>query len=162
MATSNGSSGDDIIDGTSGSDTLNGGAGSDTLNGGDGSDRLNGGSGTDTLDGGSGSDTLNGDSGNDILIYKLAENAGSGDLYTGGSGIDTVRLMLTSSSLPMLSGSTMLLWASLIVPSVQSSMYMKERVCSPSPQISIACSPDSLAAITLRHIAAGAFSRPPS
>ena len=70
--------------------------------------------------------------------------------------------MLTSSSLPMFSGSTMSLWASRIVPSVQSSMYMNERVCSPSPQISISCLPESLAAITLRQIAAGAFSRPPS
>jgi hypothetical protein len=62
----------------------------------------------------------------------------------------------------MFSGSMMSLWASLIVPAVQSSMYMNERVCSPSPQISISCRPDSLAAITLRQIAAGAFSRPPS
>jgi Ca2+-binding RTX toxin-like protein len=97
MATSSGSSGDDIITGTSGADTLNGGAGNDTLSSGAGSDRLNGGSGSDTLDGGSGSDTLNGDSGNDILVYRLAENVGSGDLYTGGSGIDTVRLMLTKT-----------------------------------------------------------------
>ncbi|HEY0683213.1 MAG TPA: VCBS domain-containing protein, partial [Steroidobacter sp.] len=97
MATSSGSSGDDILTGTSGADTLSGGAGDDTLSGGAGSDRLNGGSGTDILDGGSGSDTLNGDSGNDILVYRLAENAGSGDLYTGGSGIDTVRLMLTNA-----------------------------------------------------------------
>ena len=50
----------------------------------------------------------------------------------------------------------------VIVPSMQSSMYMKLRVCSPSPQISISCLPASLAAITLRQIAAGAFSRPPS
>jgi hypothetical protein len=41
-------------------------------------------------------------------------------------------------------------------------MYMNERVCSPSPQISISCLPESLAAMTLRQIAAGAFSRPPS
>ena len=83
--------------GSTGADNLNGGAGSDTLYGGAGSDRLNGGSGTDTLDGGSGSDILNGDSGNDILIYSLCENAGAGDVYTGGSGIDTVQLMLTST-----------------------------------------------------------------
>ena len=48
------------------------------------------------------------------------------------------------------------------VPFRQSSMYMKLRVCSPSPQISISCLPDSFASITLRQIAAGAFSRPPS
>ena len=41
-------------------------------------------------------------------------------------------------------------------------MYMKLRVCSPSPQISISCLPESLASATLRQIAAGAFSRPPS
>ena len=97
MATNNGSSGDDTIIGGSGADNLSGGAGSDTLSGGAGSDRLNGGSGTDTLDGGSGSDTLNGDSGNDILIYRLCENTGAGDVYTGGSGIDTIQLMLTST-----------------------------------------------------------------
>src|SRR5688572_11884451 len=96
MATSNGSSGDDIIVGTTGSDNLSGGAGSDTLDGGAGSDRLNGGSGTDTLDGGSGSDVLNGDSGNDTLVYNLSENLnGSKDVYTGGSGIDTILMQLS-------------------------------------------------------------------
>ena len=78
------------------------------------------------------------------------------------STMSTSRLMLTSSSLPMFSGSATSLSASRMVPSVQSSMYMNERVCSPSPQISISWRPDSLAAITLRQIAAGAFSRPPS
>src|SRR5688572_15479160 len=96
MATSNGSSGDDILVGTTGSDNLSGGAGSDTLDGGAGSDRLNGGSGTDTLDGGSGSDVLNGDSGNDTLVYNLSENLnGSKDVYTGGSGIDTILMQLS-------------------------------------------------------------------
>ncbi len=116
MATNNGSSGDDIICGTTGADNLNGGAGDDDLyggagadrlsggsgddylDGGSGSDTLNGGSGNDILDGGSGSDTLNGDSGNDVLVYRLCENAGAGDVYTGGSGIDIVRLMLTQPS----------------------------------------------------------------
>ena len=37
---------------------------------------------------------------------------------------------------------------------------MKLRVCSPSPQISILWPPESFASITLRQIAAGAFSRP--
>ncbi len=41
-------------------------------------------------------------------------------------------------------------------------MYMKLRVCLPSPQISISCLPASFASMTLRQIAAGAFSRPPS
>jgi len=97
MATNKGSSGDEAIVGAGRSHHISGGSGSDRLNGGDGSDRLNGGSGSDTLDGGRGSDTLNGDSGNDILSYRLAENTGSGDVYTGGSGIDTFRLTLTST-----------------------------------------------------------------
>ena len=41
-------------------------------------------------------------------------------------------------------------------------MYMNERVCLPSPQISISCLPVIFASITLRQMAAGAFSRPPS
>lgn len=54
-----------------------------------------GGSGSDTLDGGSGDDSLNGGSGTDTLIYTLDENTGTTDLYTGGSGIDTVQLRFT-------------------------------------------------------------------
>ena len=48
------------------------------------------------------------------------------------------------------------------MPSTQSSMYVKLRVCLPSPQISISLVPPSTAAATLRQMAAGAFSRPPS
>ena len=39
---------------------------------------------------------------------------------------------------------------------------VKLRVGVPSPQMAISCCPLSLAAITLRQMAAGAFSRPPS
>ena len=49
----------------------------------------------------------------------------------------------------------------LRLPSTQSSMNMKLRVCSPSPQISISWLPEICASATLRQIAAGAFSRPP-
>ena len=93
----NGGSGDDIMDGGAGNDHLSGGSGNDVMLGGSGDDRLNGGSGTDTLNGGSGNDILNGDSGNDMLVYTLGENSGATDIYTGGSGIDTVRLQLTSA-----------------------------------------------------------------
>src|SRR5688572_6799768 len=96
MATSTGSSGDDIIVGTTGSDNLSGGAGSDDLSGGAGSDFLNGGSGDDILNGGSGSDILNGGSGNDTLVYNLTENTDAKDVYTGGSGIDTILVQLTN------------------------------------------------------------------
>ena len=50
---------------------------------------------------------------------------------------------------------------SCCVPLRQSSMYMKVRVWWPSPQISISCLPERLAWMTLRQMAAGAFSRPP-
>ena len=53
------------------------------------------GSGDDLVNGGADSDTINGDSGNDTLVYNLAENYGARDVYTGGSGIDTVLLELT-------------------------------------------------------------------
>lgn len=53
-------------------------------------------SGSDTLDGTSGSDKLNGGAGDDTLIYNVSENSvGTTDIYTGGSGIDTVLLELT-------------------------------------------------------------------
>ena len=41
-------------------------------------------------------------------------------------------------------------------------MYMKLRVCWPLPQMLISCLPETLAWMTLRQMAAGAFSRPPS
>ena len=63
---------------------------------------------------------------------------------------------------PRLIGSWMSLSMIVCRPLMQSSMYMKLRVCLPSPQISISCLPESLASTTLRQIAAGAFSRPPS
>ena len=45
---------------------------------------------------------------------------------------------------------------------MQSSTYVNERVWAPSPQISMVRSPVASAWATLRQIAAGAFSRPPS
>ena len=90
-------SGDDTVIGGTGDDKLNGGAGADTLLGGAGADKLSGGAGGDLLDGGSGSDTVSGDSGNDTLVYRLAENTGSTDIYDGGAGFDRLRLILTSA-----------------------------------------------------------------
>ncbi|MGH8130918.1 MAG: VCBS domain-containing protein, partial [Steroidobacteraceae bacterium] len=85
------------ITGTDGNNNLNGGSGDDVMDGGAGNDVMSGGSGSDIMDGGSGSDRLNGGSGTDTLIYTLGENSGATDIYTGGSGIDTVRLELTSA-----------------------------------------------------------------
>lgn len=97
MTTITGSNGSDLLTGTAGSDTINSGNGDDSVSGGAGNDSLNGGAGNDTLDGGSGSDQLNGGSGNDTLIYNVSENiaAGTKDVYTGGSGADTLQLQFT-------------------------------------------------------------------
>ena len=70
--------------------------------------------------------------------------------------------MVTSSLLPRLIGSRMLLSVMASVPFRQSEMYMKLRVCVPSPQISISWRPELFASMSLRQMAAGAFSRPPS
>ena len=82
---------------TEGNDVLTGGSGADTINGGAGNDIINSGAGNDIIDGGSGSDRLDGGSGADTLIYTLAENRGATDVYTGGNGIDTIRLQLTQA-----------------------------------------------------------------
>jgi len=76
--------------------TITGSNGSDTLTGTSGSDIINSGNGDDIVNGGAGSDQLNGGAGNDTLIYTVSENLGGyKDVYTGGSGIDTVRLQLS-------------------------------------------------------------------
>src|SRR5262245_32957951 len=90
-------SGDNTIIGTNADEHLNGGSGNDTVSGGGGNDFVNGGSGNDILNGGAGSDRVDGDSGNDLLIYNASENVGTTDIYDGGSGIDTLRLDLTSA-----------------------------------------------------------------
>src|SRR3954453_14353415 len=104
--TVNGGSGNDVITGGNGNDVLNGGGGNDLIIGGNGNDTLNGGSGNDTLiagngndtlDGGSGSDLLTAGGGNDILIYRASENVGSVDVYDGGDGQDTLRLIVSQA-----------------------------------------------------------------
>ena len=97
MAIRIGNRGNNTLNGTDGSDILLGLGGNDVLNGGGGTDLLMGGGGNDTLNGGSGSDIVSGDGGNDTLVYKMAENVSSIDLYNGGSGTDTLRLELTAA-----------------------------------------------------------------
>jgi VCBS repeat-containing protein len=78
--------------------TITGSNGNDTLLGTIGSDIINSGNGDDIVNGGAGSDQINGGAGNDTLIYTVSENQGGfKDVYTGGSGIDTVRLQLSSA-----------------------------------------------------------------
>ncbi|MGM0740843.1 MAG: calcium-binding protein, partial [Pseudomonadota bacterium] len=65
---------------------LAGGAGDDVITGFSGNDLLEGRGGNDTLDGGTGDDTILGGDGDDLIIG----NIGSGDMYFGGDGIDTL------------------------------------------------------------------------
>jgi hypothetical protein len=73
------------------------------------------------------------------------------------STISIMPFMLTISVEPRLRGSRKSLLVMRRMPSTQSSMKVKERVCLPSPHISTS----SLAVMALRQKAAGAFSRPP-
>jgi VCBS repeat-containing protein len=52
---------------------------------------------TNTLNGLGGNDLLYGAGGNDTLAYSLAENGRALDIYGGGGGIDTLRLMFTAA-----------------------------------------------------------------
>lgn len=90
-----GKSGTTTTVGTGANEHLNGGSGDDFLFGMAGDDRLNGGAGADLLDGGSGSDRVSGDAGDDTLVYVVGENVGASDVYDGGSGKDTLRLVMT-------------------------------------------------------------------
>ena len=92
-----GGSGDDELAGGRGDDLLLGGSGDDELNGGRGDDLLLGGAGADLLDGGKGDDRVEGQSGDDTAVYILADNVNSSDFYSGGSGHDTLRLVLSAA-----------------------------------------------------------------
>jgi len=96
--------GDDIIFARRGNDTVYGGDGDDRILaddgddfvfGGEGNDSLFGENGDDALDGGAGNDRVSGGRGDDTGIYRLAENTGYSNYYDGGTGNDTLRLVLT-------------------------------------------------------------------
>lgn len=92
-----GLSGSDVLQGGRGNDILIGGSGSDQIFGGAGNDLLLGNNGNDLLDGGVGSDIVDGGRGDDIAIYRMSENRGARDVYSGGSGKDTLRLAFTAA-----------------------------------------------------------------
>src|SRR5258708_17574962 len=77
------------------------------------------------------------------------------------STMSTNWFTVTASLQPRLIGSGIPEFMMRSIPFTQSSMYMKLRVCSPLPQISISCLPLSFASMTFLQMAAGAFSRPP-
>lgn len=120
-----GGSGDDLLDGGSGNDFLSGGSGNDWLNGGSCDDILDGGSGRDMILGGSGDDKIHGGTGSDfiisggghdivkagadsdmvftgrgddLIIHDVSSNLDchTCDFYHGGSGIDTLMLLVTA------------------------------------------------------------------
>ncbi|CAG1019957.1 Bifunctional hemolysin/adenylate cyclase [Burkholderiaceae bacterium] len=92
---------DDLIDGGAGDDSADGGAGNDVMLGGAGNDELSGGEGDDSIDGGDGADRVFAGAGNDVLLFDAAQAIGPGarDLYDGGTGVDTLRLVLTEAQL---------------------------------------------------------------
>ncbi|HZO47511.1 MAG TPA: hypothetical protein VFB68_16560 [Xanthobacteraceae bacterium] len=92
-----GGNGNDEIDGGDGDDTLDGGNGNDKLFGGAGVDVVSGGNGNDILEGGAGSDRLSGGNGDDIIIHRASEEAGASNIYEGGNGRDTLRLVVSSA-----------------------------------------------------------------
>ena len=92
-----GGSGNDQLDGGAGDDLVKGGSGNDDLSGGNGDDLLLGGAGADLLSGGAGDDRVEGQSGNDTAVYVLADNVNSSDYYSGGSGHDVLRLVLSAA-----------------------------------------------------------------
>jgi polyhydroxyalkanoate synthesis regulator protein len=89
--------GNDTVDGGAGNDRILADDGDDVLFGGEGDDSLFGENGNDTLDGGEGNDRVSGGRGDDTGIYRLAENAAYSNYYDGGTGNDTLRLVLTQA-----------------------------------------------------------------
>jgi Ca2+-binding RTX toxin-like protein len=85
--------GDQLVDLTSPRYAL----GNVTITGGTGNDVLMSSSGNDTLVTGKGNDYLWGGSGNDTLVYDASKSAGFSDTLIGASGIDTLRIQLTSA-----------------------------------------------------------------
>ncbi|WP_375161679.1 tandem-95 repeat protein [Bradyrhizobium sp. RDT46] len=101
-----GSAGGDLISSGNGNDSINGSAGNDIIDAGNGDDKVNGGAGidlifggngNDTLDGGSGSDLVSAGKGNDVLVYSASENVNAIDIYDGGNGQDTLRLIVSQA-----------------------------------------------------------------
>jgi Ca2+-binding RTX toxin-like protein len=82
--------GNDQVFGDAGDDFVAGGRGNDLTSGGDGADFVTGGPGTDTVNGDAGDDRLEGGPG-------LGTPADSGDVISGGAGIDTFEYFHNSS-----------------------------------------------------------------
>jgi len=91
-----GHSGNDTIFGDDGNDGIFAGGGNDVVSGGTGNDTIYGDGGNDVIDGGAGDDRLFGGTGNDTLLYTAGDGI---DELNGNTGIDTVRIVMTSADL---------------------------------------------------------------
>ncbi|KUJ80059.1 SGNH/GDSL hydrolase family protein [Ruegeria profundi] len=99
----NGGIGNDIIQGGRDDDTVFGGPGDDILGGGAGNDVLVGGDGRDVITDGLGSDIVFGGASDDIFVFIEPSLIGgdetpSSDVFVGGSGQDTLYLVLDEAA----------------------------------------------------------------
>ena len=99
--------GSNVIVGGAGNDTITAGNGSSIIYGGAGNDTINVGNGSSVIMAGAGSDTINSGGGSDLAIYALSDHykimngalqtiAGDIDVYKGGNGNDTIRIVVTA------------------------------------------------------------------
>ncbi|RYY25477.1 MAG: tandem-95 repeat protein [Sphingomonadales bacterium] len=88
--------GNNIINAGDGVNLIYSGSGNDRITTGDGTDLVYTGNGDDIVDLGGGSDVVYLDGGNDTYIYNMTDNRGDIDIAWGGSGTDTLKLVLTA------------------------------------------------------------------
>jgi Ca2+-binding RTX toxin-like protein len=92
--------GNDHLYGDAGDDFVGGGRGDDFTSGGDGSDYVTGGPGTDIVNGDAGEDTVNDGPGAPSAAALTSDPTlqDSGDVVSGGSGIDTYQYFLDNNN----------------------------------------------------------------
>ncbi|MCE3231518.1 MAG: hypothetical protein K0R52_1446, partial [Alphaproteobacteria bacterium] len=82
--------------------TINGGDRDDILYGTLDKDLISGGKGDDIIDAGKGDDTVMAGDGNDVIIHNINDNVGARDYYDGGTGGDTLQLVVTQEQYDIL------------------------------------------------------------
>jgi Ca2+-binding RTX toxin-like protein len=103
----NANRGDDLVSGGSGNDLIQGKFGDDIIAGGSGDDDLRGEGGADVIFDGLGNDTSRGGGGDDIFVFveaALENGVQDRDVFRGGSGFDTLYLVLDSASFTAFTG----------------------------------------------------------
>ena len=88
-----------IVVGTERADLIVTGKGDDTITALSGNDLVVAGRGNDEIDAGAGSDVVFAGRGDDVVTHDALQNTGSFNLYSGGGGHDTLRLILPSDIL---------------------------------------------------------------